>query len=61
MEKSTFRLNNSFFSFGGLIDKAFGVVSHIADYRKVKLVRIANSAREMEWFDNLYGDDTRFL
>ena len=38
MENSTFRLNKSFFNISKIIQKAFGVVRHVAELKKIELV-----------------------
>lgn len=61
MENNTFKLNKSYFSFTGLIKKAFNVVHHIADKKQVTLVMETVSTHEIAYYEQLYGDENRFL
>lgn len=38
MENCTFKLNKSYFNIKDIIQKSFGVVSHVANLKEVKLV-----------------------
>ena len=61
MENNTFKLNKSYFSFTGLIKKAFNVVSHIADKKNITLVMQTVSTQEIAYYEQIYGDENRFL
>lgn len=46
MENCTFKLNKSYFNIKDVIQKSFGVVCHVANLKKVKLVEIPISEED---------------
>ena len=57
MENSTFKLNKDFFSIFDVINRAFSLVSHVADKKKVNLImpEIKNE-QEISYYSAIYGD-----
>ena len=62
IENSTFKLNKDFFSLFDVIKKAFILVSHVSEKKKVELEcqRIENE-QEVSYYSAIYGDQNRFL
>lgn len=61
MEKSTFKLNENYFSLHDVIQKAFGVLGHIADRKQVQLVAPNAHIRESAYYNAVHGDEHRYL
>lgn len=61
MENNTFNLNKSYFSVVDVIDKAFSVVSHVAEKRNVRLVKEELKEEDARYFQEVYGDGNRFM
>lgn len=62
LENSTFNLNKDFFSIFEVINKAFSLVSHVAEKKNVtlKYPKVENP-QENFYFSSIYGDKHRFL
>lgn len=56
MENSTFRLNKGYFSLFDVIEKAFGVLGHVAIKKEVALVRASVTEEEASYYNGVYGD-----
>lgn len=63
MENNTFKLNKSFFSVFDAIDKAFNVVSHVAQRKSVTLERsvLKDGNDNDQYYSQIYGDEGRFM
>ena len=62
MENNTFKLNKSFFSVFDAIDKAFNVVSHVAQRKSVTLERsVLKDGDNDHYYSQIYGDEGRFM
>lgn len=62
MENNTFNLNKSYFSVFDAIEKAFSVVSHVAERKSVTLERSAiDDGENDQYFSQIYGDENRFM
>ena len=62
MENSTFKLNKSYFSIFDVIDRAFSLVGHVADKKKVTLeLPEIQIKHEEAYYTAIYGDQNRFL
>ena len=57
MENSTFKLNKDYFSIFDVIKRAFSLVSHVADKKKVVLeAPIIQNKKEEAYYTAIYGD-----
>lgn len=57
MENSTFNLNKSFFSIFDVINKAFSLVSHVANKKQVKLeAPLVEDKKEEAYYNTIFGD-----
>jgi signal transduction histidine kinase len=61
MENSSFKLNKEFFSIRDTIKKVFGVVSHIANKKNVRLIKEPVAKDEEKLYNSIYGDESRFV
>lgn len=61
MENSTFKLNKGYFSFFDVIQKAFGVLGHVAAKKDVTFVTAPVTEEEASCYKGVYGDQNRFL
>lgn len=59
MENNTMKINNDYFNFKFLIEKAFMIVDHIAKTKNIKLIRIIQDTNEKK-FAKIFGDERRF-
>lgn len=61
MENSTFKLNKSYFNMSDVFKCAFAVIQHVADTKNVYLELAPISDQEKTYYDQIYGDRSRFL
>lgn len=61
MENNTFKLNKCYFSITEVIERAFSVVSHVADKKSVALLLDPISAEHEPYYSEIYGDSNRFM
>lgn len=62
MENNTFKLNKKYFSIFEVIQRAFSLVSHVANKKDVFLEEpVILNQDEVPYYSAIYGDDNRYL
>lgn len=60
MENNTLKINNDYFCLQLVIEKAFFIVDHIANMKRIKLVKLISKDNEKN-FAQIFGDERRFI
>ena len=60
MENNTLKINNDYFCLQLVIEKAFIIVDHVANMKRIKLVKLISKDNEKN-FALIFGDERRFI